>query len=410
MIRLAGYSPTQGRRWTNEKSASTYVGFGSVHSVRSLLVPRDSLFDERIVWQGRPEVVQTPAFLRALAAVAIVMAAISLCFAAVIAVALAESPAAPLAFTVWCIALGMILWHLPRRWLAEARYVVTDSHVIAKYGPFSRSIERGSITFARIFWNPDLPNTGDLEIVRAVPTGALRRRLRLRLSGLLAPDRVWAIIRGAEAVAPAGQGERSVGERLDQGERILWTSRSRPTLRAFIPHSQREWVLLAVAAFLLAAVGRLVLRGVPALAQIATSVLPVRGFSFVALVSGMGLAVLLLLAIAAYVVYDAVIRPGLLAKETRYLVTDKRVLIQRRSEELHLDRRRIIDVIDTPSRDGFRDVFLVLDGPRARAVATSGAFGELGRGPHLRPVFESVDDAESISRILRGPSKLPHAA
>ncbi len=107
-----------------------------------------------------------------------------------------------------------------------------------------------------------------------------------------------------------------------------------------------------------------------------------------------------MLTIASYVVYDAVIRPGLLAKETRYLVTDKRVLIQRRSEELHLDRARIVDVIEAPSRDGYRDVFLVLDGPKARAVATSGAFGELGRGPHLRPVFESVDDAESVSRIL----------
>ena len=369
-------------------------------------MPRDSLFDERIVWQGRPEVVQTPPFLRALSAVAFVMAAISLCFALVIAVALDESSAAALAFSVWCLALGTLVWRLPRRWLSEARYIVTDFRVIVKYGPFSRSIDRGSISFARIYWNADLPNAGDLEVVRAVPTGALRRRLRVRLSGLLAPDRVWAIIRGAEAVAPAGQGERSVGERLDQGERILWTSRSRPSLRAFIPHSQREWVLLAVAAFLLTAVGRMVLRGVPALEQIATFALPAKEFSFVALAFGMGLAVLLLLVIAAYVVYDAVIRPGLLAKETRYLVTDKRVLIQRRSEELHLDRRRIVDVIDAPSRDGFRDVFLILDGPSARAVATSGAFGELGRGPHLRPVFESVDDAESISRILRGPSQL----
>jgi hypothetical protein len=373
-------------------------------------VPRDSLFNDRIVWQGRPEVAQTPPFFRALAAVAFVMAAISVCFAAVITVALDESPAAALAFSIWCIALGMLTWRLPRRWLAESRYVVTDSRVIVKYGPFTRSIERASISFARIYWTPDLPNTGDLEVVRAVPTGALRRRLRLRMHGLLAPDRVWAIIRGAEAVAPAGQGERPVGERLDEGERILWTSRSQPSLRAFIPHSQREWVLLAVAAFLLAAVGRMVLRGVPALEQLAALALPVTGLSFVALAFGMGLAVLLLLVIAGYVVYDAVIRPGLLAKETRYLVTDKRVLIQRRGEELHLDRARIVDVIDTPSRDGFRDVFLILDGPRARAVATSGAFGELGRGPHLRPVFESVDDAESISRILRGPSELPHAA
>jgi hypothetical protein len=87
--------------------------------------------------------------------------------------------------------------------------------------------------------------------------------------------------------------------------------------------------------------------------------------------------------------------------ETRYLVTNKRVLIQRRGEELHLDREKIIDVIDAPAGDGLRDIFIVLDGPRARAAATSGAFGEMGRGPHLRPVFEAVEDAESVSRILR---------
>ena len=66
---------------------------------------RDSLFDERIVWQGRPEVVQTPPFLRALAGVSFVMATISLCFAAVSAVALDSSAARDLAFAVCCVAL-----------------------------------------------------------------------------------------------------------------------------------------------------------------------------------------------------------------------------------------------------------------------------------------------------------------
>ena len=133
---------------------------------------RDSLFDERIVWQGRPEVVQTPPFLRAIAGVSFVMATISLCFAAVIAVALDTSAAPALAFAVWCVALGTLLLKLPRRWLAQARYVVTDTRVIVKYGPFSRSIDRGAISFARIYWNPDAPNTGDLEVVFVAPTSS----------------------------------------------------------------------------------------------------------------------------------------------------------------------------------------------------------------------------------------------
>jgi hypothetical protein len=95
------------------------------------------------------------------------------------------------------------------------------------------------------------------------------------------------------------------------------------------------------------------------------------------------------------------LRTGYLVAHTRYLVTNKRVLIQRRSEELHLDRSKILDVIETPKGDGLYDLFLVLDGPRARAVAASGAFGEIARGPNLRPVFEAVEDAESVSKILR---------
>jgi hypothetical protein len=232
----------------------------------------------------------------------------------------------------------------------------------------------------------------------------------LRLSGLRAPDRVWAIVRGAEALAPAGQGERPVGERLDHGEHVVWTARSRAQWRTFLPHAQREWVLLAFAAFLVYAITRMVLRAVPALEQLASGGLPATSFSFITLAVGMAMAVLLMVAIAGYLVYDAVIRPGLLARETRYLVTNKRVLIQRRGEELHLDRKRIVDVIDAPVGDGLRDVFLVLDGPRARAVAASGAFGEMGRGPHLRPVFEAVADAESVSHILRKNAGLPEAA
>ena len=59
------------------------------------------------------------------------------------------------------------------------------------------------------------------------------------------------------------------------------------------------------------------------------------------------LAVVMLgLAIAGYLVYDTVIRPAFLTRETRYLITNKRVLIQRGVEELHVDRTKIVDVIE----------------------------------------------------------------
>jgi len=84
-----------------------------------------------------------------------------------------------------------------------------------------------------------------------------------------------------------------------------------------------------------------------------------------------------------------------------------RFLVERDYEELHLDRDKIVDVINAPAMRGFRDLFLVLDGPRARALALSGAFGEVERGVQLRPVIESVDDAESAAQILLAGSGSP---
>jgi hypothetical protein len=95
-----------------------------------------------------------------------------------------------------------------------------------------------------------------------------------------------------------------------------------------------------------------------------------------------------------------------LSKTTRYLITDRRVLIQRGDDELHVNRARIVDVIDSATKGGLHDLFLVLDGPRARAVAASGAFGEnVLRG--LQPVLMAVVDAEVVQELLRTRSARP---
>jgi len=87
-------------------------------------------------------------------------------------------------------------------------------------------------------------------------------------------------------------------------------------------------------------------------------------------------------------------------QRTRYFVTNKRVLIARDDEELHLDRSRIAYVIATPSpAKKLGDVFLVLDGPHARALALSGAFGG-DDGGVLRPVFSAIEDADSVHDLL----------
>lgn len=374
---------------------------------------RDPLFGERIVWTASPNVLAPPPLARAVSLLFFVLSAISLCFATVIGLALRVPPTGPMLFAMWCASLGVAARELPRLWLRKARYVVTEQHVITYFGPFRRSIDRKAISFARIFWNDTDRNAGDLELVRAVPTGALRRRLMLKLYGVRAPDRVWAIVRGAESIAPSGQhGERPLAQRLDHGERVIWSARRHPQLKAYLPKGQREWGLLCIGGFLFLGADRMVEHGIPALQRVAHGGLPVRSFPFAALAFGLSLAVLMVFAIGCYAIYDAVIRQAYAAKHTRYLITDKRVLIQRGSEELHVDRDIIVDVIDAPVGDGLHDIFFVLDGPRARALAMSGAFGELGRSPHLRPVFEAVDDVEGATRVLGGKPTpdLPHAA
>lgn len=371
---------------------------------------RDSLYGERIIWIGRPKSVRPSALHRALAGLSFVAAAISLLFAIVTSFALRTTPTSSLLFAFWMTTLGIGFRTVPRMLLERARYVVTEHHVVAHFGPFRRSIQRKAVSFARIFWDADQPDTGDLELVRAVPTGALRRRLALRLPGVVAPDRVWAIVRGAEDVSPVGSAEKPMGQRLDRGERVIWSAQPRQQLRAYLPQGQRQWMLLSISGFTVFAGLEMVTKAVRALSKVAHNGLPYLSPLFVLLATGVFLAVAVVLVLGGYIAYDTVIRPGKLFGHTRYLITDKRVLIQRRSEELHLDRSRIVDVIDTPVGDGLSNLFIVLDGPQARALAASGAFGEMQRSPHLRPVFEAVEDAEGARRVLGSSPVLPNAA
>jgi hypothetical protein len=371
----------------------------------------DSFFGEHIVWSGRPADLTAPPTLKAAGVLFGLTSVVSGLFALAQAVALRISPVGSFLFATWCAGLGWACFYGPRLWLRRAQYIVTHQHVIWRRGPFRRTIERSSISFARVFWSRNTPGVGDLQLVRAVPTGALRRRLTLTLTGLVAPDRVWAIIRGAEAVAPRGVGSTPLAQRLDVGEKVLWSGRPSRTVRVYLPTDQREWMLMVISTFLFAVLARMIHRGVPTLERLHAAGLATTSLAFTAVAMGMALTAGMVLASAAYIAHHAVVRRAWYDSDTKYLITDRRVLIQRGREELHLDRTRVADVIEAPAVGGTRNVFLVVDGPRARALAASGAFGELRRSPHLRPVFERVADAEGASRILRAPdSGLPRAA
>ncbi|HEY2515096.1 MAG TPA: hypothetical protein VGI39_29725 [Polyangiaceae bacterium] len=373
---------------------------------------RDSLFGERIVWSGRPKVATVPFANKVAAGFGAVVSVVALCFAVVVARGLDAPVGGMLFFAGWCATLSLGAWRFPLVWRTRLEYQVTDKHVIWRRGPLRRSIERNAISYATVRWNPSVPGVGDLVLVRAVPTGALRRTLRVTLGDVEAPDRLWAIVRGLEPAAPLGNGERPLGQRLDEGERVLWTA-----MPVASPWSWRRISTAALGLVLAWAPVWMLLHAVPSLRR----VLRVNALSagmMGMLIAGVALGAALLLAVALYIGYVAWIRPVRQARTTRYWVTDKRVLIRRAHEELHLDRGRIAYVIDAPAAISFtkrlRDLYLVLDGPKARALAMSGAFGGFGRDDELSPVLGAIDDVEAVGAILQGSppqlEPLPHAA
>ncbi|MDB4941381.1 MAG: hypothetical protein JWP97_915 [Labilithrix sp.] len=357
---------------------------------------RDSLYNEQIAWTGGPSTLSVPPLFKVVAFVSATVSVVTLAFAVVVATGLRMPVGGLLLFSAWSAAIAAGAWRLPLWFRASARYTVTDRHVIWQRGRLRRTIERGAISYAVIRWSKSHPGVGDLVLERAVPTGALRRTLTVTFADVDQPDRLWAIVRGLSPSTAGGDGSRALAQRLDDGERVLWTgspSAARWTVRRVVT------TLGATAAG--AAAAQMLWRVVPPIARVlrAHVLSPVTSGL---LVAGVALAVLLLSTVAVLIGYAAVVQPVLLARKTRYFVTDRRVLIRRGAEELHLDRQRIAYTISAPWSSGgpLRDLFLVLDGPQARAFSPSGAFGKGGDEQRLVPVFAAIEDADTPSEIL----------
>ncbi|MFO0551590.1 MAG: hypothetical protein U0271_24595 [Polyangiaceae bacterium] len=369
---------------------------------------RDSLFGEPVIWMGKPKRVALPPVYRWAAIASAVVALTSTMSAIAVATCLGEPVGSMLLFAAWMAGLAVAFWRLPLWWRSELEYMITERNIIVRRGRYRRYIDRRSISFARIHWHSQ-SDVGDLELVRAVPTGALRRRLTIVLTGLAAPDRVWAFVRGITPAPPAGDGQRLLAQRLDEGERVLWSFHPVDGWQRWVPKNARGFMSLLIALCLVVVAylsGRNALHG---LRTVLSTGLAPASVSFIALVASLTLTVALLGAAGVGMIYASVVKPARLARATRYWITDRRVLIQRGAEELHLDRERIVDVIDAPARAGKRDLFLVLDGPRARAFAPSGAFGEEAGGG-LQPVLQLVDDPDVVQRILKTAPDMKLAA
>jgi hypothetical protein len=355
---------------------------------------RDSLFNESIVWAGKPAVLRTPPIYRVLAGSASAVSLVALLFAVVAALALKVHVGGMIFFAAWCALIAVSAWRLPIVWQARVEYIITDKHVIWRRGPLRRTIERHAISYARIHWIA--PNVGDLVLVRAVPTGAMRRTLTLVLHGVAAPDRLWAVVRGVAPPLPLGDGDRPLAQRLDDGERVLWSAM--PTRAAW---TVRRIATALGSVALFGASAQMLARAVPPLGRVLHQHALGAALSTM-LVAGVAITTLLVVTCAVTFAHFALLRPLRLTRQTRYFITDRRVLIRRGHDELHLDRSHIAYVIEAPLwRSPRANVFLVLDGPQARALAASGAFGERGETDTLLPVFAAIDDPATVGELLR---------
>jgi hypothetical protein len=374
-------------------------------------VARDSLFGETILWSGRPRVVAVPPAYKLVSGAGVALAIVSLSFAVVVATSLHAKVGGLVVFAAWCASLALAAWRLPVIWREGLEFVVTDKHVIWRRGRIRRTIDRRAISYAIIRWDPKVNDVGDLILVRAVPTGALRRTLELTLPGVVGPDRLWAIVRDEPATAPFGHGDLPLAQRLDTGERVLWSGTP-----ARARWSNKRAGTLGIAALSILALIRMVTHAVPSLRRVSgLHALPTATMAL--LIGAVAVAALFLVVVAALAAFAAVVQPNRLARMTRYFVTDRRVLIRRGADELSLDRSRIADVIAAPIEGApkLTDLYLVLDGPQARAFAPSGAFGGGREHDALVPVFTSIEDSESVMALLRevkddAPPSMPKAA
>jgi hypothetical protein len=390
--------------------------------------PERSSYGESTEWRGRSGPITMTSTSRIVVFLSLTLGLIALASAVAIAQTL-HRPVHALLFTaLWSFSWAMGQRFVPQWWHQDVELIITDRRVIWARGRHRRSIERSGISFARIHWYPD-HQRGDLELVRDVPTGALRRKLTLVFRGISRPDRVWDHIRGAsrlstaetatsteqpdaweEEASPFSSDEARLRTQrtLHTGERLVGSFRPVLSWRCLLPQSARHVGALLLGLGSAAATYESFSRALPAARLVLAAGVPALSAGFVALVLALALTTGLLFASGLSLVWTGLLARAARDRATRYVVTDRRVLITQGDEELHLDRARIVDVVEAPHASGaLSDVFLVLDGPKARALAMSGAFGETDGDRRaeneLRPVLRRVRDPASVRRLLLVP-------
>jgi membrane protein implicated in regulation of membrane protease activity len=369
--------------------------------------------DEKVIWRNRPAEISLTPTQRAVFWSLLVVASASFSAAIAVATTLHTAVGGMILVAGWTAAVALVFRAVIQWWHEGAEYLVTESRVLWQRGRFARSIQRNGISFARITWLDPERGVGDLELVRDVAEGVFRRKLTIELRGVHRPDVLWDIIRAGDDRKhdphPSWHAN-PLGQRLRNGERVEWSERPAFTLRRLIPTSSRGVTGVVFGVLIVAALVRTIFAAYTGGQHVLAAGVPAASVGFVALMLSTSLTAMLMFALGGAVVWTAVLRPIFKLRDTRYLITSTRVLISQGDEELHLDRAKIVDVIDNVTPDGTHDLFLVVGGsPRARSVGMSGAFDE--NAPRsLVPVFRLVVDAESAEKLLRNEPEIKRAA
>jgi hypothetical protein len=352
---------------------------------------------EQVLWRGGPKLgVARDLRWTIVPGLLLALAAITALFAGLLAVA-GIAAVRPTAFTAFYFLLTAVAVRvLPRYVLDPCEYMITDRQVIWKRGQLRRTIDRSSITYARIHWHRSMPGVGHLELVRALAFGPLSRKQRLMLHDVEAPDVLFTLIRAALPTEFAGYADVKLTDRLDQGEVVLWGAGPAGWRlgRAEALTAGMGALVLAVGAFYGYRTGGI-------LVGLERAGLPVLSWTWLMLFTAMIIAGSVILTAGAALLWHGIWGARANGSSTEYVLTDTRLLIRRGLTELSIDRRRIVDVADLPSTAGSRNLHLILDSPDARALEDSGALGLLSPPrATVPPVLYEVTELELVRKLL----------
>ncbi|OQB07263.1 MAG: hypothetical protein BWY17_05321 [Deltaproteobacteria bacterium ADurb.Bin207] len=363
------------------------------------MIPRDSLYAERIHWTGAPTRVVAAPLHRSMAWLLSGMSVIATLFAIAGSQVQSVGTGKLVLFAAWTATFALLVRTLPVWWAQAARFTVTDRHVIWQSGHFKRTVQRKGISFARITWHRRNPRVGDLDLVRAVPTGALHRRLTLTLQGIGSPHRVWSIVRGAQAVTGQSDGGNVPPEqRLDEGEAVQWQAAPQRSWRTVLPLTTRRTLTTALGVLCLMMGVRTIFVGASTIGRLLEAGLSWGSLGLLSLLGGIGLTVVMLVLLGVWFLHVGMTRKPWMDTKTRYLLTNQRFIMVRGRQELHIHRAAIVDMADRKGLYGGHDVYLILDGPQSRALSAQGAFGPAEGVRGFRPMLQAMT-AEQVQSL-----------